>query len=70
MAQEIITKKELKQVQAMEGVQIRLPKPFRDQARALARKQTETSKVKVTETDVYRTAIVRFLAEISTICRD
>lgn len=62
---DIITTSQLKEkALPMENVQFRLPKAIRDQAKAIAKKQSNSRKVK--EVDIYRTAIVKFLAEIST----
>lgn len=69
MDQPIITKNQLKKDKAMEGIQIRLPQSVREQAKALALSKTSTG-IKVTETDVYRTAILFFLSSFSTDSRD
>ncbi len=61
----IVSLHELKEQQRMIGVQIRLPKKYREQARQLADAQS-TPERKLTETDVYRTAILTFLDAIST----
>lgn len=62
---EIVSLQELKEEQRMTSVQIRLPRKFREQAKRLAEMQSSTER-KLTETDVYRSAILAFLAQSST----
>jgi hypothetical protein len=67
--QPIITKKELKKDKAMDGVMIRLPSGVRKLAKELANVKSESG-TKVTETDIYRSAIILFLSPTSTDSRD
>lgn len=64
---DIVTAKQLKEGLRFEQVQVRLPKHLREKAKRIAR--AESNGRKVTETDIYRTAIVIFLATISTDSR-
>jgi len=65
----IISLKRLRGQDPMEQVQVRLPPQIRQIAKSLAEKQSSHDQ-KLTETDVYRTAILLFLDEISTDSRE
>lgn len=62
---QLISLQELRQKQRMKGVQIRLPPEIVEKAKRLAAQQSSDGR-KFTETDVYRTAIMDFLDQIST----
>jgi hypothetical protein len=61
----IISLKELKREYGMDAVQVRLPKEIREQAKKIASSESSNSR-KLTEADVYRTAILFFLSTNST----
>ena len=56
---QILSLQEFKETQRMTNVQVRLPKKLREQAKQLAESQS-TADRKLTESDVYRTAISVF----------
>ena len=62
----VLSLKELKKTVPMEPVMIRVPHEVRELARAIV----SESKDKITETDVYRTAILMFLEKSSTKSRN
>ena len=64
----IISLKKLRAEQKLEQVMIRLPTTAREKAKACAAAQSQNGE-HVTETDVYRTAVLLFLAKISTDSR-
>lgn len=64
----IIPLKDFKKQRRMGPVMVRLPDEIREQAQKLAASQSSES-LKVTETDVYRTAIIDFLDRVSTDSR-
>jgi hypothetical protein len=61
--------RELEKPEPLRQVMVRLPNAVREKAKRLA-KQESVSGHKVTETDVYRTAIMNFLDQFSTDSRD
>jgi hypothetical protein len=63
----IITRKDLNE--PMEGVQIRIPKELRAKAKALVG-ENKTGSKRITETDIYRTAIILYLSNCSTESRE
>ncbi len=65
----LITLKDLKQGQAMIPVMVRLPPEIVEQADEVAR-EWQAKDASVTVTDVYRTAILFFFSNLSTISRD
>lgn len=65
----IVPLSQYKREQRLIPTQVRLPKWVRDKAQEIAQAQSQGD-VKVTETDVYRTAILNFLGTFSTDSRD
>jgi hypothetical protein len=61
----VVSLRELYQRNRMRGVQIRLPDEIREQAKALATSLSSEGR-RITETDVYRSAIVHFFSQTST----
>lgn len=61
----VLSLRELRKDRQLSPISIRLPLSIREKARLLAEKES-TEDVKLSETDVYRSAILLFLAENST----
>lgn len=65
----VVPLRELKRELRLTPVQVRIPREARTVAQQLAKEQS-TNDVRLTETDVYRTAILNFLSNFSTKSRD
>lgn len=59
---------DIRKLEKMDQVMIRLPKAVREQARKIVELE-RVNNPKLTETDIYRTAILNFLSSFSTDSR-